>query len=101
MKQYNVKINAATGGKVTANTTACAPETEVILTAAPDAGYELDTLTVVNTATNASVVVSAVSLGKVGFIADMKIAVGDDHAAVRKSLARIFARCIAQLVHGR
>lgn len=56
--QFNVKINAATGGKVTANTTACAPETEVILTAAPDAGYELDTLTVVNTATNASVAVS-------------------------------------------
>lgn len=53
--QYNVKINAATGGKVTANTTACAPKTEVILTVAPNAGYELDELTVMSTATNTSV----------------------------------------------
>ena len=56
--QYNVKINAAEGGKVTANTTACAPKTEVVLTVAPADGYELDELSVVNTATNAAVTVS-------------------------------------------
>ena len=56
--QYSVKINASENGKVTANTTACAPNTEIILTAAPDAGYELDTLTVVNIATNANVTVT-------------------------------------------
>lgn len=56
--QYNVKINAAEGGKVTANTTACAPKTEVILTVAPESGYELDQLTVMNTTTNTAVTVS-------------------------------------------
>ena len=56
--QYNVKINAAENGKVTANTTACAPKTEVILTAAPAAGYELDSLSVVNVATNQPVTVT-------------------------------------------
>ena len=56
--QYNVKINAATGGKVTANTTACGPETEVILTVSPEAGYELDELSVVSTADNAVVTVT-------------------------------------------
>jgi len=56
--QYNVKINTASNGKVTANTTACAPNAEVILTAAPDAGYELESLSVVNTKTNAAVSVS-------------------------------------------
>ena len=56
--QYNVKINTAEGGKVTANTTACAPKTEVILTVAPSEGYELDNLSVMNTATNAAVEVS-------------------------------------------
>lgn len=56
--QYDVKINSATNGKVTANTTACAPGSEVVLTVAPNAGYELDALTVLNTATNTSVSVS-------------------------------------------
>ena len=56
--QYNVKINTAENGKVTASTTACAPKTEVILTAAPNAGYELDSLSVVNVATNQPIEVS-------------------------------------------
>ena len=50
--QYNVKIQTVTGGKVTANTTACDAKTEILLTVAPDANYELDHVTVVNTATN-------------------------------------------------
>ena len=57
--QYNVKINTAAGGKVTASVSVCDPETEVILTVAPDAGYELDSLSVVNTATNKAVEVSS------------------------------------------
>jgi len=56
--QYNVKINAATGGKVTANTTACDAKTEIILTVSPDEGYVLKNLSVVNTATNGTVDVS-------------------------------------------
>lgn len=50
--QYNVKIQTVTGGKVNANTTACDAKTEILLTVAPDANYELDHVTVVNTATN-------------------------------------------------
>ena len=57
-EQYSVKINTATGGKVTANTTACAPDTEVILTVSPNAGYVLDSLSVVNVANNETVTVS-------------------------------------------
>jgi len=56
--QYSVKINASENGKVTANKTGAAPNTEIILTAAPDAGYVLDTLSVMNTATNEKVTVS-------------------------------------------
>ena len=56
--QYTVKINASENGKVIANSTGVAPNTEVILTAVPDAGYELDTLSVVNIATNAAVTVA-------------------------------------------
>ncbi len=51
--QYNVKIQSATGGKVTANKTACDAGTEIVLTATPDAGYELESVSVINTATNA------------------------------------------------
>ena len=51
--QYNVKIQSATGGKVTANTTACDAGTKIMLTVTPNAGYALKTLTYVNTATNA------------------------------------------------
>jgi hypothetical protein len=56
--QYNVKLNAATGGRVAANTTACAPGTEIVLTITPETGYELDSLTVVNIATNEAVTVT-------------------------------------------
>jgi len=48
-------FGGSTGGKVTASTTACAPGTEVILTAAADAGYVLDAMSAMNTATNAEV----------------------------------------------
>ena len=57
-QQYNVKINTAVNGSVSASTTACAPKTEVVLTVAPAAGYELDTLSVMNVATNTAVAVS-------------------------------------------
>lgn len=51
--QYNVKIQTVTGGKVTANITACDAGKEIILTATPDEGYELESVSVINTATNA------------------------------------------------
>lgn len=51
--QYNVKIQNATGGKVTANTIACDAGTQILLTVTPDAGQALKTLSIVNTATNA------------------------------------------------
>ena len=56
--KYNVTINSATNGKVTANASSCAAGTEVILTANPNAGYELKTLTVMNTTNNSTVAVS-------------------------------------------
>ena len=56
--KYNVTINSAANGKVTASVSSCAAGTEVILTANPNAGYELKTLTVMNTTNNSSVAVS-------------------------------------------
>ena len=74
--KYNVTINSATNGKVTANTASCTAGTEVVLTAAPNAGYELDTLTVMNTTTNASVAVSGgkftMPAGNVNVVATFK-----------------------------
>ena len=55
---YTIKTNTTTGGKVTANATYRDSGEEVVLTVAPEAGYELESLSVVNTNTNASVEVS-------------------------------------------
>ncbi len=76
--KYNVNINAASNGKVTASTTSCAAGTEVVLTVAPNAGYELDSLSVLNTATNASVAVTdgkfTMPAGNVNVVATFKAA---------------------------
>jgi len=76
--KYSVNINSANNGKVTANTTSCVAGTEVALTVAPNSGYELDTLTVMNTTTNASVAVSGgkftMPAGNVNVVATFKTA---------------------------
>ncbi len=58
--KYTVTVNSdpAAGGKVTASTTSCAKDTEVILTVAPNSGYVLTGLTALNTTTNTSVTIS-------------------------------------------
>lgn len=81
--KYNVTVNSATNGKVTASTTSCVAGTEVVLTAAPNAGYELNTLTVLNTATNTTIEVSGgkftMPAGSVNVVATFKTAAASTH----------------------
>ena len=81
--KYNVTINSSKNGKVTANTASCAAGTEVIMTVDPNAGYELDTLTVMNTTNNSSVAVSngkfIMPEGNVNVVATFKTAAAGMH----------------------
>ena len=52
---YNVNVNGASNGTVTASTTRATQGTNVMLTATPDRGYKLSSLVVKNNSTNATV----------------------------------------------
>ena len=52
---YNVNVNGASNGTVTASTTRATQGTNVTLTATPDRGYALSSLVVKNNSTNATV----------------------------------------------
>ena len=73
---YTVKTNAATGGKVTANAVYGDTGDEIVLTVAPESGYELESLSVVNTTTNTSVEISGgkfiMPKGNVNIVATFK-----------------------------
>lgn len=53
--KYTVTINTATNGSVTASTTSCAEGTVVTLTAKPNSGYVLASLSALNTSDNSTV----------------------------------------------
>ena len=76
--KYNVTINSATNGKVTASAASCVAGTEVVLTVAPNSGYELDALSVMNTTSNTAVTVTngkfIMPAGNVNVVATFKAA---------------------------
>lgn len=81
--KYSVNINSAQNGKVTASTTSCVAGTEVVLTASPNAGYELNTLTALNTTTNTQIEISGgkftMPAGNVNIVATFKTAAASTH----------------------
>ena len=88
--KYNVTVNNATNGKVTASASSCVAGTEVALTVAPNSGYELDTLTVMNTTTNAAVAVSGgkftMPAGNVNVVATFKTATASTYKVTVNSI---------------
>lgn len=89
--KYKVTVNSAKNGKVTASTASCKEGTEVVLTVAPAAGYELDKLTVLNTTTNTCVTVSGgkftMPAGNVNVVATFKAAEGKTYDVTVNEMA--------------
>ena len=63
---YNVNVNGASNGTVSASTTRATENTEVTLTATPDRGYKLSSLVVKNNSTN-QIVASSTSGNSLSF----------------------------------
>ena len=82
--KYSITINTAENGKITASTTSCKAGTVVTLTAVPNKGYVLDTLTAMNTTKNEAVAVSdgkfTMPAGKVNVVATFKKADADTYS---------------------
>ena len=82
-KKHSITINSASNGKVTASVTTSAAGEEILLTAAPNSGYELDTLTAMNTTNNTQVTVTngkfTMPDGNVNIVATFKKASADTY----------------------